>query len=281
MADGSGRRGLEDWPSDAWIALLDRDPSEKALWLRLNDIAVSAGKGKFASAIAFCELSSSIHLKKLELAPRYEASKQFGSTLQEQRELRALQSRPHAEAMRSWFDQNVANPFSAEGSLWLAHLVKIESARIVSRRSPADAIEYANAHDKLNDFEEQAYDIVLGKRRVRAADSDTRWTPPAFRIAKKIRRDWMNRKRTRPPVVERDLSGADLVKIAIPILDELAGSEVPAGDPVTDDPMTMNPPSIAILFALAKIHGRAASPRGLSRLLREHRKRTSKQHTDI
>jgi hypothetical protein len=143
------------------------------------------------------------------------------------------------------------------------------------RHSGQRAIEASRGvkFDNLPSIELRAAEIVLRHRRV--ARNNPR--DPASRIANYVRREWF----PKVPAVRRKKGGisffsgprivvpiSSIVRIAVPILDRLAGMPIASGIPTRRDPRTMKPAGMAALYAIALLeYGNASFERVYKALL--------------
>lgn len=135
-----------------------------------------------------------------------------------------------------------------------ARQVRIASLKlgIRSRRhSEEEAIDASVGvkYDDLPIIEKRAVEIVLGRRR--AAKNNK--MEIASRLANEVRREWIA---AVPPIKRskgKPLSVATIVRIAVPRLDKLAGKEIVAGIPTSQDPAKMKSPGFAALYAIIRL----------------------------
>jgi hypothetical protein len=145
-----------------------------------------------------------------------------------------------------------------------ARLVRIASLKlgIRSRRhSEQEAFEASRGikFEGLPSIERRAAEIVLGRRR--AARNNP--LDPATRIAGFVRCEWFSEN---PRVRRKKTEGISLheidripipipsiVRIAVPILDQLAGKPIASGIPTSRDPRFMEPAGMAALLAIVRL----------------------------
>jgi hypothetical protein len=147
------------------------------------------------------------------------------------------------------------------------------------RHSEEEAIEASSGikFEDLPSIERRAVEIVL--RRRRAARNNK--TEPASRIANYVRCEWFAK--VRP--VRRNKGGISLfsgprilvpvssiVRIAVPILDQLAGKPIPSGIPTNRDPLTMKPAGMAALYAIVRSEYGTVSLEAVYKVLRAFRR---------
>jgi hypothetical protein len=151
------------------------------------------------------------------------------------------------------------------------------------RHSEEKAIEASRGikFKDLPSIERRAAEIVLGRRR--AARNNP--MEPASRIARYVRREWF----AKVPPVRRKKGGISLfsgprivvpissiVRIAVPILDQLAGKPIASGIPANRDPRTMKPAGMAALYAVVRLEYGSASLERVYNVLLELRRAESK-----
>jgi hypothetical protein len=169
----------------------------------------------------------------------------------------------------------------------VARMVRMASLKlgIRSRRhSEQRAIEASRGikFDNLPSIERRAAEIVLGLRR--AARNNPR--DPASRIANCVRREWFQK----VPSVRRKKGGisffsgsrtvvpiSSIVRIAAPILDQLARKPIASAIPTSRDPRTMKPAGMAALYAIVLLEYGKASFERVYKALRELRRGQLKQ----
>ena len=153
---------------------------------------------------------------------------------------------------------------------FVARLVRVESLKlgIRSRRhSEQEALEASTeiTFEGLPSIEQRAVEIVLKRRR--AARNNPR--DPASRIACAVRREWFSepppdrRKKTEgisPYEIHRiPIPILSIVRIAVPILDQLAGKPIASGIPTSRDVRSMKAAGMAALFAIVQLEYGTAS----------------------
>lgn len=219
----------------------------------MQEIATSAGKTDSEAVIVFMQLLVRVEMQKRTIDTRTK-SEQKG----------------HRQKIAEFFNDQKCRPFDGNDD-WLAMILRETSVRLIGNKADAKAIESARGikFGDLHPYEKTAFKIVLGVKRARLssnkqAEFEFRRRPPALRIADDIRRNWLLRFRKLPERRGERLTGKDVVIAAIPLLDELAGAPIRGGDPQTRDPNAMEPPALAVLYALAREWGARIEPREIS-----------------
>jgi hypothetical protein len=225
------------------LTALARNPILETLKKRLRDLALEARVAANQTPLAEADV------RRAETDARIAQTRIFFAMQDERRDRLPLRYERLRE-LREW-RADKSQLFNID---FVVRLVRIESLRlgIGSRRhSNEEAIE-ASVGIKFSDLpsiERRAVEIVLGHRR--AANSNKQ--EPASRIAKRVRREWITKVTPVRQNKGRPLSISSIVRIAIPILDQLAGEPIPSGIPTDRDLDTMRPVGMAVLFAIVKL----------------------------
>jgi hypothetical protein len=172
--------------------------------------------------------------------------------------------------LRNWKIEG--EPFDIDHAARLARFGSLKLGISSRRHSEEEAIQ-ASSGIKFQDLpsvERRAVEIVLGRRR--AAKNNR--GEPASRIADLVRSEWI----PEVPAVRCNkglpISISSIVRIAVPILDKLAGKLIASGIPTSgDDLQTMKPAGMAALFAIVNLeYGAYSSLKSVYEALREFRR---------
>lgn len=241
---------------DMAIDGISSDPLPDVLQARLRELALQ----KYTSEVPLpeanvrsVELEVSIAQADIFLAIQDERLRRLTAPYERRRNHRA------SEGRLGLFDQD-----------FVARLVRVESLKrgIRSRRhSEQEAVEASTeiTFVGLPSIEQRAAEIVLSRRR--AARNNPR--DPASRIACAVRREWFSEPAPDRPKKSEGISlyelhripipNSSIVRIAVPILDQLAGKPIASGIPTSRDVRFMKPAGMAALFAIVQLEYRTAS----------------------
>jgi hypothetical protein len=231
--------------SAAKLAALAQSPVLDALRIRLVELALEARASKKETVVTKADNISP------EIEARIAQAEIFWVIEQERQNRRPTRYKLLRE-LREWKVEG--EPFDID---FATRLVRIGSLRlgIRSRRhSEEEAIEASKGlkYESLASIERRAVEIVLGRRR--APKNNRR--EPAARIANLVRGEWL----PQVPAVRCNkgvpISIASIVRIAVPILDKLAGKPIASGIQTSSDVQSMKSAGMAALVAIVQLeHG--------------------------
>jgi hypothetical protein len=228
------------------------DPLLDALQTRLREMALEARASTNKGQIKDDALSVDVEVQI--------AQAEIFWAINDERRSRLPPRYERRRSIRAW-EVGSGELFDEDQAARLARMCSLRLG-IRSRRHSKDEAFEASRGIKFRDLptiERRAVEIVL--RRRRAARNNP--TDPASRIANYVRREWFQKV---PPVGRKKTEGISLyemhcipipvpliVRVAVPILDRLAGKPMPSGIPTSCDPRTIKNAGMAALFAIVQM----------------------------
>jgi hypothetical protein len=243
----------------AKLAVLAQDPILNALKSKLREIALAHASRKERAVgevdVRTAEKEAQVAQAEIFLAIQDEQQNRRSKRYEHESEGEPEHYKRQRE-LRKW--KVAGEPFDIDSA---ARLVRIGSLRlgIRSRRhSEEEAIEASKGlkYESLASIERRAVEIVLGRRR---APKNNR-SEPAARIASLVRSEWIPQVPSLRPKKGVPISIAPIVRIAVPILDKLAGRPIASGIPTYRDLHSMKPAGVAALFAIVQLEYGKATP---------------------
>lgn len=233
----------------AKFAVFAPNPILEALKARLREMALEARASRNQASVADDEVRS------LDKEARIAQAEIF-LAIRDERQNRRPDRYERQLELREW--EVAGEPFDVDFAARLVRIASLKCGRRSRRYSEEKAIE-ASSGIKFQDLpaiERRAVEIVLGRRRV----AKNNRMEPASRIANQVRREWLT---PVPPVRRnkgRPISISSIVRVAVPILDQLAGKPIASGIPTSRDLLSMKPAGMAALFAIVQLEFGERSP---------------------
>jgi hypothetical protein len=231
------------------LAALAQDPVLDALRMQLRELALEARASVNEEPVMEADV------RRAELEAQIAQAGIF-LAIQDERQNRRLPGYERLRALRAWKVEG--EPFDIDHAARLVRIVSLKLEIRSRRHSEEEAIEASKGvkFQDLPSIERRAAEIVLGRRR--AAKSNRR--EPASRIANQVRSEWL----ALVPSVRCNngtpISISSIVRIAIPILDQLAGKTVASGIPTSGDLRSMKSAGMAALFAIVQLEYGSVTP---------------------
>jgi hypothetical protein len=205
----------------------------QAMRNRLEAVAAKAGKSPMDARLAMARIFSAIEYSK-KMQNRGPRSRQF------------------AEDLQNW--RNGAPKFAPDFAAATVRMARLKMGIGVRKHTEENAIKEAagTTFVSLSIVERRAAEMLMGTKRATRTISD-----PATRIARAARAEWGNGVEYPRPVKPR-LSLEDVIRIAIPIIEEMSAQPVRGGSPKSDYSIEMEPAELGALVALARMHKEGA-----------------------
>jgi transposase len=245
-------------------ARLARDPLLDVLQLRLRGLA----REGFAAANggAFGEVDA----RRVEIEAQLAQTDIFVA-IEDEKRSRLPERYERLRAIRAW-EVGKGEPFETDDAARKVRMASLKLGIASRRHSEEEAIEASRGikYEDLSTIEQRAVEIVLGRRRA----VKNKGMEPASRIANQVRSEWI----AKVPPVQRNkgkpISVSLIVRVAVPILDQLAGKAIASGIPTSHDPRYMEPSGIAALFVIVQLSYGTASLQHVYKALLEFRRDT-------
>jgi hypothetical protein len=247
------------------------DPMLDALQMRLRELALERHASMSEAPFAEADVRSA---EKEALI----AQTEIFDGIEDERERRLPPRYERLKEIRAW-EVGSRQQLDIDDVARMVCMASLKLGIRSRRHSEEEAIEASSGikFEDLPSIERRAVEIIL--RRRRAARNNK--MEPASRIANYVRRERF----AKVPPVQRNKGGISLfsgprivvpissiVRIAVPILDQLAGKPIASGIPTNRDPRTMKPTGMAALYAIVQLEHGSASFERVYNVLRELRR---------
>jgi hypothetical protein len=249
---GKGASTVIDRTSAPKSARFAPDPLLEALQRRLRELAFEAHTSISEEPLAEADI------RPIEMEALIAQADIFDG-IDDERERRLPPRYERVKEIRAW-EVGGGKQFDIDEVARMVRMASLKLGIRSRRHSEEEAIKASRGikFEDLPSIEQRSVEIVL--RRRRSARNNPR--DPASRIANHVRREWF----AKVPPVRRTkgeisfFSGprivvpiSSIVRIAVPILDQLAGKPIASGIPTSCDSRTIKNAGMAALFAIVQM----------------------------